>query len=233
MNWPRLVQPELLDELPADDPRAIRARGDLRRVNRIMAALFVVLRALDRTVLRPPQSIVELGAGDGTFMLRLARSRAALWPGVKITLLDRQAIVKPQTVEGFVSLGWEVEVITSDVFDWLAQPVNARADLVLANLFVHHFCGKPLSFLLEGVAQRTRTFLACEPRRGPIALFGSRMLGLIGCNAVTRHDAVLSVRAGFQAGELTALWPKGGNWVLREWPAGLFSHCFLAAQASG
>lgn len=232
MSWPRQVQPELLDVLPADDPRAIRARGDLRRVNRLMAALFLMLRALDRSVLpQPPRSIVELGSGDATFMLRLARQRAARWPGVKVTVLDRQAIVDSQTVKSFFKLGWELEVLTADVFAWLAQPVSARADLMLANLFVHHFCGKRLSRLLEGVAQRTRAFLACEPRRAPTALLGSHLLGLIGCNAVTRHDAVLSVRAGFRGQELSALWPKEGDWVLREWPAGLFSHCFLAVQA--
>ena len=29
----RIVQPELLDELPPDDPRAMRSRRDLRRIN--------------------------------------------------------------------------------------------------------------------------------------------------------------------------------------------------------
>ena len=29
----RIVQPELLDALPPDDPRAVRSRRDLRRVN--------------------------------------------------------------------------------------------------------------------------------------------------------------------------------------------------------
>ncbi|MGH8606761.1 MAG: hypothetical protein ACREX9_04900 [Gammaproteobacteria bacterium] len=233
MSIPRHVQPELLDALPANDPRAIRARGDLQRVNRVMGALSLVLRALDRSVMaQPPRSIVELGSGDGTFLLRLARKRAACWPGVKITLLDRQLLVSPKTVQGFVSLGWKTEVITSDVFDWLAQPVNERIDLLLANLFIHHFSEERLSRLLQGIEARTGSFLACEPRRASLALIGSHLLGLIGCNAVTRHDAVLSVHAGFRAEELSALWPRREDWILREWRAGLFSHCFLAAKAA-
>ncbi len=35
-GFSRTVVPELLDELPPDDPRAMHSRGDLRRVNRLM-----------------------------------------------------------------------------------------------------------------------------------------------------------------------------------------------------
>jgi hypothetical protein len=55
-------------------------------------------------------------------------------------------------------------------------------------------------------------------------------LPLIGCNGVTRHDADVSVRAGFRARELTDLWPAAGDWHLREAPCGLFSHNFLASK---
>jgi hypothetical protein len=64
-----------------------------------------------------------------------------------------------------------------------------------------------------------------------VPLLGSYLIGLIGANAVTREDAVLSVRAGFAGNELSALWPvEHGGWNLREYAAGLFSHCFLATR---
>ncbi|HYN27525.1 MAG TPA: hypothetical protein VES94_04440, partial [Burkholderiales bacterium] len=72
LSLPRRVEPELLDELGADDPRAQRSRDDLRRIHRAMAALSVLKRALDAaTTGSSPQTIVELGAGDGSLMLRL------------------------------------------------------------------------------------------------------------------------------------------------------------------
>lgn len=50
-------------------------------------------------------------------------------------------------------------------------------------------------------------------------------------NAVTRADAVLSVRAGFRGAELQALWPAAtARWSLAETRAGLFSHCFVASR---
>ena len=84
--------------------------------------------------------------------------------------------------------------------------------------------------LLEGIAARTRMFLCCEPRRSAFALAGSRLIGLLGAGPVTRQDAVSSVHAGFRARELSDLWPSPQDWVLDEYPAGLFSHCFLAVR---
>ena len=79
---PRRVEPELLDGLAADDPRARRSRDDLRRLHRAMATLPIVQRALDRgTTESRPRTLLELGAGDGSLMLRLARRRAARLAG--------------------------------------------------------------------------------------------------------------------------------------------------------
>ena len=45
-DLPRRVTPEILDELPASDPRARRSRADLRRINRIMASVTWLKRGL-------------------------------------------------------------------------------------------------------------------------------------------------------------------------------------------
>jgi hypothetical protein len=59
------------------------------------------------------------------------------------------------------------------------------------------------------------------------------LLGLIGCNDVTRHDAIVSVRAGFRNQELTGLWPDRAVWTLQEHAYGLFSHYFVAIRRDG
>ena len=101
-------------------------------------------------------------------------------------------------------------------------------DAVLANLFLHHF-EKRLPELLAGAAQAAPLFVATEPRRDAFTLAASRMVGLVGANAVTRHDALASVRAGFAGRELTALWPRDG-WTTEERRAGPFSHLFSARR---
>jgi len=231
LTLPRRVTPELLDGLPADDPRAKRSREDLRRIHRAMATLSIANRALDRgTVGFVPRTLLELGAGDGTLMLRLAQRRKRYWPDVRVTLLDRLPLVAPRTLEGLTQVGWAPRVVAMDVFDWLASPDATRWDVIFANLFLHHFSDAALQSLLREIAARSCVFLCCEPRRAVLALAGSHLIGLLGAGPVTRQDAVSSVHAGFLGRELSDLWPDRQDWDLTEQAAGLFSHCFLALR---
>jgi hypothetical protein len=227
----RVVEPELLDALPPGDPRAVRSRNDLRRVNRLMGNQSVLGHALDGIVHGSTSiRLVEIGAGDGTLMLRLARSRAKRWPKVKLGLLDMQPVVRAETLTGYRVHGWDAQIVGADIFDWLAQSEPGQTPVIVANLFMHHFDGARLRALLHGIANRACAFVCCEPRRSHLALAGSRMLGLIGCNDVTRHDAVVSVRAGFTGSELSALWPDPDGWHLQESLAAPFGHRFVALR---
>lgn len=231
---PRRIEPEWLDDLPPGNPRAMRSRRDLRRINVLMANAAIVARELTRgRGAESPRSIAEIGAGDGTLMLRLAKRCAPQWPQAHVVLLDRQEIISPGTLHELGSLGWQAEAVTADVFAWLARPAGQVFDVIVANLFLHHFDIPELTTLLSLAAQRTRLFIACEPRRSALALVGSHLLGVVGCNDVSRHDAVVSVRAGFDGRELSALWPASGGWALQERAHGLFSHCFVAARTEG
>jgi hypothetical protein len=230
----RVITPELLDDLPSVDQRAIGSRADLRRLNFIMGHAGILARAARRQLAQSslrsrPLRLVELGAGDGTFLLRLARRWAAWGVRAEATLLDRQNLVAAETRRAFTALSWSVESVAKDVFDWLDQPFPA-VDMVFANLFLHHFSDQNLTALLRRAALRTNLFVACEPRRSPLALTVARWLRLFGCNEVTRHDAVISVRAGFAGRELSALWPADNPWQLSEQRAGMFSHCFIATR---
>jgi len=229
---PRRVMPEILDELPASDPRARRSRADLRRINRIMAAVTWLKRGLNRVVSARTRGVVELGAGDGTLALRLARSLGNPWIGTHLTLLDIEPSVAQKTADAIRACGWTLDIVRADALDWLAAPHRQRAGVVFANLFVHHFEAEGLTRLLGGIASRADAFVCCEPRRSRFALAGSRLLGLIGANDVTRHDAVVSVHAGFRDDEIGAAWraavPDG--WTLSEAAAGAFSHLFVARR---
>ena len=231
MALARQLEPEWLDSLPPTDPRAQASRRDLHLVNRLMGHASTRRRALtSATATSPPSRIIELGAGDGALMLALARGWPKHSPPPQAVLLDRLDSVDPAVLAGLAALGWKTEVVTADVFDWLAEMPPSATDWVLTNLFLHHFSHQQLAGLLQLLATRTALFLATEPRRSGFALAASRLLGLVGCNAVTRHDAIVSVRAGFRDAELSALWPRHDVWRLREGGAGLFSHYLLARR---
>ncbi|MDP9065440.1 MAG: hypothetical protein M3O06_06230, partial [Pseudomonadota bacterium] len=151
---------------------------------------------------------------------------------VDLTLLDRQAVVSGDTLNAYAELGWRVTVQCIDVRDWAARTPATRYDLCLANLFLHHFERAPLAGLLRGIAAAADAFIACEPRRSGLARLGSRLIGLLGVNAVTRDDAVKSVAAGFDGRELTCAWEAAGiaGWHTDEHFAPPFTHCFSAVR---
>ena len=233
----RRVDAETLDSLAVDDPQAIIARRDLLRVHAVMqtrALLVGALRDWGRSA-NAPLTVLELGCGDGVMMLQTAGMLAPIWPGVELTLLDRQPAVSADTIAGYAALGWKAQPLTVDVLRWAGQSQRTAAshfDIVIANLFLQHFTEAPLRRILQAVASRTQRFFACEPRRSWLALAGSHAVGALGANSVTRQDAVRSVHAGFRQRELSALWPGDGSaWRLAEYPAWPFSHCFSAQRA--
>ena len=227
----RRVEPEWLDSLRPDDPRAIRSRRDLKRLNSwIMQGGIMSKLLLGNCSNNPPRSMLDLGAGDGTFMLRVAERLAPKWPDVSVILLDRQSIVSAETRRAFRTLGWRAEAVGADVFEYLERAGAPQVDVITANLFLHHFQHQQLERLLRLAMRRTQLLIACEPRRSKVALTGSQLLWAIGCNDVTRHDARVSVRAGFKGRELSTLWSERGGWDLQEHRAMLFTHCLVARR---
>jgi hypothetical protein len=201
----RIIETEWLDSLPASDPRAEHARRDLRRVNTIMGNARHIAAAL-RPHWCAGMRIADLGAGDGSLM-KIIQKRL---PGEVEPILVDQA-------DGL------------DVLDFLRQP-GPRLDAIVCNLFLHHLDGDVLSDVLAFAAERAPLFVACEPRRARIALEASRMLWVLGCNDVTRHDAVVSVRAGFTGNELSASWTNS-DFMLEERLAWPFTHFFCARES--
>jgi hypothetical protein len=182
-------------------------------------------------LIEPPARIIELGAGDGTLLLRLARASRPRRADTELALLDRQHVVSAETIDRYRGVGWRVKVVCEDALQWASAPGPDSYDLCIATLFLHHFRDPELALLLKGVAARSGAFIAIEPHRGTLATLGSRLIGMLGVNAITREDAVTSVAAGFASAEITAAWPgKADSWWIREFRALPFSHCFLAAR---
>lgn len=229
----RRVTPERLDHLPPDDPLALASRRDLRRVHRAMRSLAILKSAVSSSsISAPPQHILELGAGDGSLMLRLARAMRPHWGEMHLTLLDQCNLLSPAIHQAFVELNWHVTVLCMDALQWAQTTPTGRYDLCVTTLFLHHFGNAELVSLLAGVAAHTDAFVACEPRRNRLAHVSSRLIGLLGANEVTREDSVKSVAAGFKAQELSELWSNvPGEWRTQEYAAWPFTHCFRAFRA--
>ena len=181
----RTLTPELLDSLPHEDPAALHSRGDLRKINRLMRTepWFVATLAGG---LRPGERVLELGAGMGEL------GRKLIAAGIQVDGLDR----RPRPADWPAERAWhEVDLLEFDGFGGYAA--------VIANLMLHHFTDEQLGELGRKLRSGPRMVCACEPARSRVNQFWFRILApFLGANHVTRHDAHVSIAAGFRGAEL-------------------------------
>lgn len=185
---PRTLQPELLDSLPPDHPDALHSRRDLRLINRIMGNHRWFSRTLP-SLLRSGEAALELGAGTGELGHRLAAS--------DVTVDGLDFVPRPSAWPG--SRAWHVS-------DLRAFAGYGRYAAVLANLILHHLTDAELAALGAKLACTARVVVASEPTRSRTSqrLFAF-VSPLFGANHVTRHDARVSIAAGFRDDELPRL----------------------------
>lgn len=194
----RFVRPELLDSLPHDDAEAARSRRDLRRINALMGNLRWIKRRLARF---RHGEVFELGSGDGRLLADLARGGAAA------TGLDFAP--RPHALPA------EARWLQGDIFDTLPEAAAQEGSVIIANLFLHHLEDTQLEHL-GALGRSAHAWCVVEPLRRWHSLCGGYALWPF-VNRVTRHDMMISVRAGFVPGELPrrlGLDPE--EWVLRE-----------------
>lgn len=184
----RYLEAELLDHLDASHPEAMQSRGELRLINGIMGNHRWLKRQL-RHHLDARSTILELGAGDGAFAKQLVDAKLCM-PS-QIHALD----LMPAPADWPSGAAW----IQRSIFDSDAWP---QADIVIANLFLHHFSGDQLRTIGQAM-RRARVVIACEPARRPLHLAqGALLAALADFNDVTCHDMMVSIRAGFLGDEL-------------------------------
>ncbi len=208
----RIVTDETLDGLAEHDPQAIQSRRDLQRIHLFMGTRGLLVQALPSLrAARPVQAplrVLELGAGDGSLMLGVARALKGESPAVELTLLDRQNLVSSTTIANYASLGWVATPKVMDVLDWAADDFPAKEtspqwDVIVANLFLHHFEGDALERLLAAIESRTGRFFACEPHRARLALVAS-------CQVPPVYKHVLRKGQGISFARLGAIrWATG------------------------
>jgi len=212
----RDIQPELLDLLPQNDPRAVRAREEMLIVNGAMRNHHWI----ERMVRRHGQkgwNMTELGAGDGALSLRLLNSGLCREEEMQAVDLVSRPFNWP------VAAGW----FTGDVIA-AALP---HSEVVIANLFLHHFTNQELHSIGSKISPTTRLIVAAEPAR----LWRNRFLGRLLCevaelNDVQIHDMQLSIRAGFRGKELGLALGLGDEWQMHVQMHPLGAYRFMAER---
>lgn len=211
---PRIVQPEILDQLPHCNVDAIASRRDLVKINHLMGNYRWIRSQLNGERTNPENRYLELGAGDGALAQRLI----PMLPSDSYTALD----LAPEPASWPETARWiRRDLLHFDAFDDFNH--------LIANLFLHHFEAEALRQLGERIAASPiRAIIASEPCRRAVHKHQLRAGKWIGFNYVTLNDGCVSVDAGFRGDELPELLQlphSKWNWTIHETFMGAYRMC--------
>ena len=190
----REVIPEILDSLPPDDREGQRSRRELRYIDVLMGNSRWILSRLPDP--RSGTEVHELGAGDGCLLGKIA-------------------------ARGFSSCGYDLAprpgALTGAALwergNFLEREEPFRG-VVAGSLILHHLEEKELQSLGKRLRVAER-LLFVEPLRSHLALGqGYALLPFLG--PVTRHDMIVSIRAGFRPGDLPLALGLPKEWKVEE-----------------
>lgn len=192
----RVIEPELLDHLPAADAR--RNLADLVRINEHFGGHSTIRRVLATVLPRDGQfTLLDVGAASGD----TARLVARLYPEAHVTSFDYN-----ETNLGAAP----APKVIGDAFH---MPFARESfDYVFCSSFLHHFSDERVIELLRSfymIARRAVVVCDLERHIAPW-VFLPLTKWLYGWGRVTVHDGVISVRAAFRAEELAGAARRAG-----------------------
>jgi len=184
----RVIEPELLDQLPHHHPAVAANRRDMRRLNHLMGNFRWFARVLDS--LAPGVRVVEIAGGDGALFSYLDRRLGLKKKKIDYTIIDFAPAppCKPSHLQ------W----ISADLLsysDW--DPY----DILLGNHILHQFPETALKKFAQGW-DAIPSWYFCEPWRQPLFWWMFRLGCVPWLSKVSRHDGRVSIEAGFRGTEL-------------------------------
>jgi SAM-dependent methyltransferase len=203
MAMRRVTTAEWLDD-DRGTPAEIRASlADLWRINRRLGGVSTSLRLLEHFFARTgPHAVrvLDVGAGDGRLAARLGQALALRGRAAEFFALDRHWT-------HLASGNPAAAGLQPVVGDALRLPFGpASFDLVMCNLFLHHFSGRRAARLLQSLAAVARqAVLVNDLERHWMPYIFIRCAYPFARSRITRHDGPASVRQAYTRRELAAL----------------------------
>ena len=190
-NARRVIEPELLDDVPLAEARA--SLRDLVRINRYLGGHEVLRKSMRRLVTRADAfTFLDVGAASGD----MGDALRAVYPNALVTSLDYRSDHLRSNMGARV------------VGDAFHLPFVPRSfDFVHCSLFLHHFADERVVGLLKSFGSLARkAVVLSDLERHPIAYAALPWTRwLFGWDPITLHDGPVSVQAAFHSDELEQL----------------------------
>jgi ubiquinone/menaquinone biosynthesis C-methylase UbiE len=232
----RVWTKELMDDPGVDRAELDRSLAYIRAVNRRLGGIEALLCHLRSWSSAWPtdRPVTLLDVATGSADLPLAARRWAERAGfdLRVTGVDNHAGTLDAAREHIGGCGG-IELIEADAGALVDLFGEARFDYVHAGLFLHHMPD-------DDAVVRVLTSMRRVASKGVIwnDLMRSRVghavitLLTVGQPEIIRHDARVSVRAGFTRREALALAGRAG-WVKPSYDWSLFAHRFTVTEELG
>lgn len=185
----RIVQPELLDDLPPGHPDALRNRRDLRLIHWLQGNYRWIAQQV-QAERRANEAILEPGAGQGDLAFYHARQGVVSPLSADWTGLD----LWPRPEGWPEAWRWKQE-------DLLAFSRYADYPVFVLSFILHQFEDAALRQLGSMWQKSARVIIASETLRAPRARLGFKALWPL-MNHISRHDGSVSIEGGFCGQEL-------------------------------
>ena len=205
--------PQLMDDPNADRADLEASLRFIRMVNRRLGGVRAVLSHLERWSATWPVDrtirILDIGTGSGDIPLAISDWAAASQHTVHITAIDLHettlAVAREQVGERS-----DIELVQADARSLMDEFEPRAFDYAHAGLFLHRLSDIELMTVLRMMDRlTTRAVIWNDLVRGPIAKLVLRLLTLR-APATVKHDAVVSVAAGFTRREVLELAKRVG-----------------------
>jgi ubiquinone/menaquinone biosynthesis C-methylase UbiE len=204
----RVTTAELLDDDRGTSQEIAQSFDDLWRINRwlggVRSNLGLLGRYFARTGARSAR-ILDVGAGDSRLAMRLQEKLRRRDIGAEFVTLDRR-LSHLRNGNG-ASPG--LPAVVADVFN---LPFGENSfDVVMSNLFFHHFSGEDAVALLRRLARVAKdAVIVNDLERSFLPYLFIRVAYPFARSRITRYDGPASVRQAYTRAELKGLAESAG-----------------------
>jgi ubiquinone/menaquinone biosynthesis C-methylase UbiE len=198
-------------DAPDADPREVEASlDDLARINRLLGGTRLTLRAVGRLLAgRPggPLTLLDAGSGGGDMAAVLAAWARGRGYEPHVIALDASEEI---TALAARRVGDDVELRVGDMR--ALDLADDAVDVATCSLVIHHLEPPEAVRALRELGRVARVGVVVNDLvRTRLGLVGAyTVIRLLTRNAITRHDAVLSVRRAYTRRELLKLVDEAG-----------------------
>ena len=203
----RSTEVEIMDNFNLQGKEMEDVLTDLKIVSNLLGGASITLKGIKKLLTERPKNkpitIIDVGCGDGEMLRKCARFGKKNEYNFNLIGLDANANIISEAKErskNFKNISYK----TVDIFSTEAFP---EADIVLCNLFLHHFKNDDIVRILKKVLlASTIGVVVNDLHRSKLAFTLFKGFSRVFLKTkIAKHDGLVSVARGFKKEELEDL----------------------------